>query len=104
MERNRFNIFNIITIKFKKYIENFCNKESIEVLEKEEKVHPEFNDVEEEKIDNQCNICFINKKIIAGKCGHLCVCGNCSKQIFEKFEPLCPMCREKWEDVRVIFV
>ena len=56
--------------------------------------------IDEETTDDQkCTICFINKKIIVGNCGHT-LCGLCSKHIYENTKPYCPICRDEWKDLR----
>jgi len=93
-QRVKISLFNKIS---KKFMFIFCDK-------KKDVRHPSFNDVEEEDDDKQCVICFKNKKILAGECGHLCLCGNCSKSVWEQKESLCPICRNEWKKVRKIFV
>lgn len=93
--RNRFNIFGM----FKSYILRFCDSG-----EKTLDTHPEFIDEISKTEDEHCVICFDNKRIFAGKCGHLCLCGICSKNIYEQKEALCPICRNEWKEVRMIFL
>lgn len=66
--------------------------------------HPKFKDEKEEDIEKQCVICFENRKIFAGRCGHFVLCGECSTNICNQQESLCPICRRTWEDVRQIFI
>ena len=91
----KFNIFD----KFRTYMLRYCRAE-----EKSGYVHPEFIDETSEKEDELCVICFENKRIFAGKCGHLCLCGNCSKSVWDNKVSLCPICREEWREVRMIFL
>lgn len=91
------NIYNYFMSNMSKI---FCNTDKYQRIIT---IHPEFEDVEEENIEKQCVICFVNKRIFAGKCGHLVLCGTCSKNIYTKSESLCPICMNSWEDVRKIF-
>lgn len=80
---------------------SFCERDNyVEIMI----THPECEDIEEENIEKQCVICFVNRRIFAGKCGHLVLCGTCSKNVYKQTESLCPICRNPWEDVRKIFI
>jgi hypothetical protein len=71
--------------------------------------HYEFDDEEslyeeedEEEDKDLCVACNTNKKSIAGRCGHLCVCSSCSDKLLDTSKK-CPMCRAPWTDPRVIY-
>ena len=57
-------------------------------------------DIESER----CVICFENKKVIAGGCGHLCICYNCNIHMCEQREPKCPICRALWINLHRIYI
>lgn len=50
--------------------------------------------------DEECTICYINKKTFACiPCGHLCLCYKCKNNIEDK----CPLCNEKTDSIVKIF-
>jgi hypothetical protein len=71
---------------------------------------PEEKKVEEVKIykddDKKCSICMNNEKsIILIPCGHLYTCRECIKNIKEKQDLICPICRgqiERYVDISSI--
>ena len=87
-----------ISKSFKKIMHKWCDKEIINYY------HPHFNDIEEQEFEKQCVICLTNRRFFAGKCGHFVLCGECSSNIWNLTESLCPICREEWTDVRQIFI
>lgn len=102
-EKKRKKMYKYIPNMFKNFIHKQCDTKVL-IVESKKEEHPDFKDEKEENEEKQCVICFENRKIFAGRCGHLCVCGKCSKDIFESEESLCPICRERWNRIRVIFI
>jgi hypothetical protein len=48
----------------------------------------------EAKPSNLCDICFDNKKnCLFMPCNHVSTCYDCGKQIFDKNQPKCVICR-----------
>jgi antitoxin component YwqK of YwqJK toxin-antitoxin module len=85
------------------YIGDSANTDD-EILVEQNHPHPLYTDVE---IDDDhillCPVCMTNKSVIAGKCGHM-ICGNCSSNIYKSEKCNCPVCRDKWCDLRKIFI
>lgn len=53
--------------------------------------------------EQSCVVCLENKKVVANtRCGHLCVCFNCSNNI-SKTTSKCPLCRIPWDNTIRIF-
>lgn len=104
--RRKNSLATYLNIKFKRFIYRFCDKAKEGYSEQKNffDIHPEYNDCKEEDEYKQCIICFENKRIFAGKCGHFVLCGKCSIDIFYENESLCPICRKPWEDIRQIFI
>ena len=51
-------------------------------------------------IETRCDVCLTNKKNYACvPCGHLCLCGTCSKNINKK----CPICNNEIDNIIIIF-
>ena len=52
------------------------------------------------KVENECNICYINeKKYACVPCGHMCMCGICANKINDK----CPICKNTITDIIKIY-
>jgi hypothetical protein len=64
--------------------------------------HPEVEDVETDINELQCAVCWDNRKVISGSCGHQLCCG-CSQTIANQFSAKCPECRAPWKDFRRIY-
>lgn len=63
--------------------------------------HPSGDD--EEGIDGlTCVVCMENKVKVFPRCGHLCCCIGCSKAICLD-NGRCPICREYWCDLRMVY-
>jgi hypothetical protein len=65
-------------------------------------LHPEIEDVTTEINELQCAVCWDNRKVISGSCGHQLCCG-CSKKISNQCQAKCPECRKPWNDFRRIY-
>ena len=72
------------------------------VPDDEEEEDAEDEDVSKEITPETCVACNDKKKSMAGKCGHLCLCNECSDTIVSTSKK-CPICRQPWVDVRVIY-
>jgi hypothetical protein len=65
--------------------------------------HPEIEDTVADSVAQSCPICFENKKVLVGLCGHSLCCG-CSKHLSSRKDSAkCPICRDAWEDLRRIY-
>jgi GTP-binding nuclear protein Ran len=64
--------------------------------------HPDFTDKTTKKRCLRCHMCDINKKLIAGQCGHM-LCGGCSLKTFDD-SCQCPSCKEDWLNLRIIYL
>ena len=66
--------------------------------------HFQKNDVNGEK----CTICLANPfEILFQPCGHVCVCQDCAKTLYEKsqrLQPKCPICRAVINDSQRIYL
>lgn len=86
---------------FCKMVGKICNiYKPIEIYAE---THPDVIDIPETEDEKCCVICQEFRKFFAGKCGHLALCGKCSKDIWSK-NGLCPICREPWKNIRQIFI
>ena len=58
------------------------------------------SDVKATSKDEECAVCYTNKKIYACiPCGHLCLCYKCKNSIKDK----CPMCNEEFDEIFKIY-
>lgn len=92
--------------KIKQCVQNNINKFKLCFYYKEKifiEVEPQYIDIKVEDEDKQCVICFENKKIIAGECNHLCICHKCNNDILSSRNPVCPICRSKWKNNKLIY-
>lgn len=85
--------------KVHEMIDKMCNTQTQIRID----THPNVIDIPETEDEKYCVICQEFRKVFAGKCGHLALCGKCSKEIWSK-AGLCPICREPWINVRQIFI
>ncbi len=52
--------------------------------------------------ENQCAVCFENKKdIVFIPCNHQCCCIDCARNLFEK--PICPLCKSEIKSAIKVF-
>lgn len=51
-------------------------------------------------VDRKCLICFENEKnAVFYNCGHKMSCLECAKNLMERYQPRCPLCRAKIIDI-----
>lgn len=49
---------------------------------------------------SECVVCMDSSvSALLLPCGHLCTCHQCARQLMERGQPLCPLCRESVDDV-----
>lgn len=87
------------TKKIYKIVDKICDIHIYKNIE----THPDILDIPEIEDEKCCVICEEFKKFFAGNCGHLALCGKCSKDIWNK-NGLCPICRAPWKDIRKIYI
>lgn len=76
-----------------------CMEESEITLAKDEIVDSEN---QEEKENEKCVFCFINKKSNAfTRCGHMCLCDSCAESYKDREEDQCPMCRKRSSIIKI---
>jgi hypothetical protein len=64
-------------------------------------IHPIGEDTVTNK--NPCISCLCNERqILSANCGHLCLCFECSKIIFNSNQK-CPMCRGNWTNLVKVY-
>lgn len=76
------------------------------VLEKEEPKslipHPDGDDIISNN-DFSCIVCYKFKPQIMAGCCHLCMCINCSKNVYYSKNPKCPHCRKLWKNLVKVY-
>jgi hypothetical protein len=61
------------------------------------------SDVKTEVEEEQCGVCFDNKKAVAPRCGHRFYCRGCFYACEEVNQSKCPVCKVEMDDPRIIF-